>query len=406
MSQFKFSLFANISDRNPKTITLDQFEEMIAGGEWSDRVSKVRTLDGVAKKNAKESMPAVTVSGVFAGGHKASDLVEHSGLICMDFDLKDNPVLAGGVDSVREQLAGDQYSALAFISVGGAGLAVICKVASQHHKESFEWLSSYYQKQYGLKADESCKDVSRLRYVSWDADAELTNAKQACYVEVCSKIDLPTLRTLHNTQLLRLGDARDYLKRFEVQEYYRLYKKVTRKFSAKPGQRNDLLTKKLIPFLYGAVAEQVAMEWVEAFYWYNAGIYKDPIEKHMKEAQAAWRNCEANYRDYITPTEREYYDYIADVGTPQHLILFRICRSLSLVDDPELRIGTFALSAEKCRFRMGLKYDMQGQRLLTALHNQYGVLELIKSGRRRAKGSRGVSNVWLWTIGESEEEAA
>jgi len=400
----QFSLFKNLQDKNPTTINLNQFAEMIADGEWQEPVSKVRAItDEVAQKKAKEKLPIVTVSGVFSKGHKASDLKQHSGLICMDFDLQDNPQLQGCTDSMREQLAEDEYGMFVFISARGKGLAVICQIDPSCHKESFEWLSGYYLDQYGLTADESCKDVCRPRFVSWDTDAALTEAKQSCCVEVCSK----TLHTLHNAEVLILHHAREYLVWFEGQQYYRLYTLLMRKFTAKRGQRNHILTKKLVPFLYGAVAERIAMEWAEAFYWYNAGIFKDPIEQHMREAQTAWDNCESNYRDYLTLREQEYFDYIAGVGTSEQLTLFRICRSLSVVDDPDLQIGIFALSAEQCRFRLGLKYDMQGQRLLSdKLYKQYGVLELISSGKKRTKGSKGVSNIWFWTIGASEEEVA
>jgi len=402
--RFKFSLFANAYDRSPQIITLSEFEEMIAGGDWSERVIKVRTLTGGAKTDAKEKMPVVTVSGVFVGGHSASKLVGHSGLICMDFDLKGNPLFAGGLDAIREQLAEDQYSALAFVSVGGKGLAVICKIDPEYHKESFEWLCEYYLDQHGLVADKSCGNVNRLRFVSWDADAQLTKAKQSCYVG--GVVRLPTLHTLHNTPLLRLSMARDYIKQFETKDHHPLYQKLIRKFPAKPGQRNETLATQLIPFLYGAVSEPIAMEWVEAFYWYNAGIFNAPIDKHMKAARDAWNTCANNYTNYLTPTEHEYYSYIADMGTEEELTLFRICRSLSLVDDPDLPVGTFALSAEKCRFRIGLKHDPQGSRLIDKLYKQYGVLELIKGGTMRSKGQRGRANTWLWTIGESEEEAA
>ena len=40
-------------------------------------------------KERKLSLPAVTVSGVFDGNHKAENLKKHSGLICLDMDKKD-----------------------------------------------------------------------------------------------------------------------------------------------------------------------------------------------------------------------------------------------------------------------------------------------------------------------------
>ena len=416
MSEARFSLFSSVADTNPQSITLDQFSEMVAGGEWSGKVSAVRSIsDKKERDKVKAKLPAVTISGIFKGGHKATDLQTHSGLICMDFDGQDNPSLASGVEEMRERLTCDRHGRFAFVSAGGSGLAVICEIEPDNHTESFKELSCYYKKQYGLVADESCKDVSRLRFVSWDADAELNQqAERAVVTEALHSIieKEPTVLGYYDTTVLCNNPVTDRLARsmeadrhteaFERHPTYRLYNRIiAQQFSAKRGERNATLTKKLIPFLFGAVIEPVAMEWVEAFYWYNAGIFNDRVDQHIREARSAWYRCEANYRETLAEEEQEYFDYISTQNKADLLIpLFRICRSLSLVESAELPKGIFALSGEQCKLRLGLAHNEQGKRLLETLFKKYGVLDIDSYGMPRTKGSsKGVSNTYRWMIG-------
>lgn len=169
-----FSFFRGLTDKNPRTITIECFARLTALGEWSQEVARVRAAQSdEQRKAAKRSLPAVTVSGEFIGGHRAEQLELHSGLICMDFDLKDNHYLADSLNDLKGKLSQDQFVKFAFISASGTGLAVICCIDPNRHADAFDGLSNYLSQTYGLKADPSCKDVSRLRFVSHDPAAAL-----------------------------------------------------------------------------------------------------------------------------------------------------------------------------------------------------------------------------------------
>lgn len=173
---YSFSLFRSLSDTQPELINLEDFAELVAGGEWYHEVSNVREAqDKKARNAAKKLLPAVTVSGRFFGGHHSDHLQEHSGLICMDFDPDDNPFLVERVEEFRETLEQDQFVKLAFASASGKGLAVICRIEPEQHGKAFDALSEWFRQSYGLKADKSCRDVTRLRFVSWDDNAELND---------------------------------------------------------------------------------------------------------------------------------------------------------------------------------------------------------------------------------------
>lgn len=167
----EMSLFRSIDDTAPQTVTLDDLRDLVADGSCRETVMRVRAEDDKKKRDAiKRGLPCVTVSGVFAGGHRAEHLSVRSGLICVDFDSKDNPCMAGCADQWRDKLAEDEFVRLAFVSAGGDGVAAVCRIEAERHGEAFDALKAYFSGRHGLAIDRSCRDVTRLRFLSWDPD--------------------------------------------------------------------------------------------------------------------------------------------------------------------------------------------------------------------------------------------
>jgi P4 family phage/plasmid primase-like protien len=132
-------------------------------------VGRIRSEPDKARRSElKRGLPCVTLSGEFAGGHKAENLVRHSGLLCLDFDAADNPCLEGHSGEWRDRLAKDSAVAMAFVSASGNGVAAVCRIDPERHTESFDALREHFRIGHGLSADKSCRDVSRLRYLSHD----------------------------------------------------------------------------------------------------------------------------------------------------------------------------------------------------------------------------------------------
>lgn len=118
------------------------------------------------KKDLKSKLPAITPSGIFRE-RRASMLQEHSGLICIDIDGKENPHISDWeiIKSELEELAFIMYVGL---SVGGKGLFCLIKLAyPDRHAQHFKALHATF-KEMGITIDNSCGDVSRLRGYSYD----------------------------------------------------------------------------------------------------------------------------------------------------------------------------------------------------------------------------------------------
>lgn len=155
------SIFKTHSETVPRaSTTIDNFLDNIRNGTWQDSVLKVRN-----KEADKASLECLTLSGEFSKRNSQS-LIKHSGFICIDIDVKDNP----DVQSKRQALMDDKYTYSVFTSTGGYGLAILFRIDPERHLDAFFGLSKYIADTYHLVVDQSCKDVTRLRYVSWDPD--------------------------------------------------------------------------------------------------------------------------------------------------------------------------------------------------------------------------------------------
>lgn len=147
-----------------KNVTLENYLEWVKEGKWQDEVLAVRN-----KKLEKRHLQVVTPSGVFDKTKEEKNLVEHSGFICIDIDKKDNIA-----DIDKEILAADPYTYAIHDSVSGTGgVALFVKIDPKKHKDAFDGLKKYYLEKYCIVIDAACRNINRLRYVSYDPDLYL-----------------------------------------------------------------------------------------------------------------------------------------------------------------------------------------------------------------------------------------
>ncbi len=158
------SFFTTIADKSPRSIPLERFYNIIKNKTHQKCIEKIRAATDKAQvSELKKGLPAVTLSGVFKGGHKAEQLVERSGLMQIDFD-------GVGVEHVKQTLMADPYTVMAFVSPGGKGVKGVVKYEGDH-LQAFNALRDYYAEKYGLDMDKSCKDICRLCFLSHDPQA-------------------------------------------------------------------------------------------------------------------------------------------------------------------------------------------------------------------------------------------
>jgi hypothetical protein len=159
------TVFKNIKETStPFYRDVNVIFERIREGKSKDLVKSIRTeKDKTTRNKMKQELPSICFSGRF---NKRADnsLLEHSGLICLDFD---------GYPSKKEMIAEkdslskDKYVYSVFVSPSGDGLKVIVKIPKDidNHINYFNSLEKHFNSQH---FDKTSKNVSRVCYESYD----------------------------------------------------------------------------------------------------------------------------------------------------------------------------------------------------------------------------------------------
>lgn len=163
------SLFKGVNPNVIEQVSIDSIFNFIRIGEYSEEISNIRKIK--LEKGKKESdkikikLPSVTFSGTFSYRDKAN-LICHSNLISIDLDnLHD-------AKETKAKIIQDPYIFCCFISPGGDGLKCLIHTSAtaDTHEIFWESLALYFDHEYNLTADEKCRDVSRLCFLSADPD--------------------------------------------------------------------------------------------------------------------------------------------------------------------------------------------------------------------------------------------
>lgn len=161
------TIFQNIRDTDTPFfrdvhVILDRIKD--GAGATKDLVKKIRLEKRKPERQElKKQLPAICFSGTF---NKRTDisLLEHSGLICLDFDgyLKQKELLQD-----KESLSKNKYVFSVFISPSGNGLKVLVKIPAdaESHTLYFNSLEKYFNSPY---FDKTSKNISRVCYESYD----------------------------------------------------------------------------------------------------------------------------------------------------------------------------------------------------------------------------------------------
>lgn len=151
-----------------QSVVTEDISAILSGiktGRWQDECLPIMNEpDEKKRRELKKHLPNYTISGRFDKGRADKTLIEHSNLIGIDFDHVNN------VNGLVTQLKSDPYTFAVFKSVSHTGVCAIVKIDGKKHLESFNGLGQYYWDKYRVNIDPTCKNISRIRYVSFDPD--------------------------------------------------------------------------------------------------------------------------------------------------------------------------------------------------------------------------------------------
>ncbi len=395
------------SRKGGRNVSLSEFLNGTKNGKWSAAVTELRRvpLNSADYDTLKRNLPCFMLSASTAtGGHKATDIKQHSGLLQLDIDGRGEFEAA----ELRDRLAGDPHVLAAWISPGGAGVKgiLLCSCDPAQHREAFNAACAYFSERYGVQMDQKCSDPCRLCFVSFDPDLRLslkaiplplpeskpapTATAAPAPSQGASSSSLPTASAsciLHNAGDL-FGDYPALRPIYDQQVLRRLG-------TPQRGLRNSALVE-LVAGTFCVVNPKFVLGFSDAFYRHHGELFSDyPKEQWMKEARSVLNGCLADYpKKQLGAGERERYQELTD---DQYRTAFRICRSLAAcASDPAVLPPDFYLSASQLAARLGV-LDMKAWRIMQDFERM-GILKTTKKGTRRKAGQKSTATHWRWCL--------
>ena len=200
------TIFQNIREtETPFFKDVTYILQRIKEGKNQDLVKKIRAEKDKTKRNElKKNLPAICFSGKF---NKRSDssIVEHSGLICLDFDgyEKKKNLLED-----KENFQNNKFVYSVFVSPSGNGLKVLVKIPPnpENHTKYFNSLKKEFNSSY---FDTTSKNVSRVCYESYDRLLHINNTssiwdkiEEEEYEEKSAFKDIPVLKITNESKIV------------------------------------------------------------------------------------------------------------------------------------------------------------------------------------------------------------
>lgn len=204
LTDTKVSVFQLSPQGQTKIGDVSLYDAIQMGNEYKQDIQQLRAIDRDTNegeyKRIKLQMPMHTVSCLC--GNSAKNIDKYTNLVCIDIDAKDNPQLT--IEDIRQKVNSLPYTLFSSISVGGKGLYCLIAVDGEEKDfiPHFKALQNEFS-QMGITIDKSCKNLNRLRVISFDTaayyneEAEVYTKVKFEYPKVTYKETKPTYKANH-----------------------------------------------------------------------------------------------------------------------------------------------------------------------------------------------------------------
>lgn len=215
--KIKVSLFKDNLGLVRDEITLIEILEAIKTGSYladKRRTEAIRESTTKFDKDLfKKTLYGFTPSGTFNKRRTNETLIQHTGLLNIDIDVKDNPEFFKDEERVNKMIeALKKYDfCISFWRTAGNGFSILFKINPDQHLECFYDLKYIFHTK-SIKIDSNCKDIPRLRNINYDAgiyinpalynerdyDAIEAHDAQPYHVQQCLELDAQDILAKQN----------------------------------------------------------------------------------------------------------------------------------------------------------------------------------------------------------------
>ena len=195
----EIAFYKNIKERSPEIWDVKNYIGAVQYGTNQDCVINARAEyqeNGKSKKYTKIKSNSMLVypNGIFKEGQpKTNKNIIPNGIVCIDID-------EGVTDEVIEAIQNDEYTYIAHQSFKGKeGLCVWVKINPEKLEYAYDCISKYYREKYDILTDQSCKNPSRARFLSFDPDIFVKEKSKKFNVKIEKKDQLPKIQNFLHT---------------------------------------------------------------------------------------------------------------------------------------------------------------------------------------------------------------
>ncbi len=174
------TVFPDVTSQCGTDMPLEQF---LDDENSRERVLQLRNCqDSDAAAYLKKRLPCATISARCPTGRKETDSFEHTGLICVDIDGKDNPQFPNG-EAIKEAVCAVAEVAYCALSASGNGCFAIIRIANPDlHAEHFRAMERLFFQRLDIVIDGQCGNIKRLRFASYDPSPFVNDAAPALLI--------------------------------------------------------------------------------------------------------------------------------------------------------------------------------------------------------------------------------
>ena len=432
----EISYFSSFHGRGLKQTTLHEFLTGIVEGRRRQQIEDIRgvPLGDPLRDKLKAKLDGCTLSGTFS---KKSDagLIDHSGCIQVDIDLKDNPDLSQ--EDLLNIARANEHVFCAFKSPSG-GVKAIAKVVASAETHKASWLMLEEQLgRHGVVLDSNTKDISRFCFYSYDPDLWIASEVdykaiiEPTFIDDLSKTYMksevvgspkslkaqkpkslkkslfspPSHDTLAEREARQAGYEEEESRAFEdlkkdksrFTQYHSFVAGYAKKAKNTTSNRN-LLTVEIVSFLFENVGETSIEPLAMAFYDLNKSHFtgKTSREGHRAEISAQIRCVSERWNASLNDKDLETF---LALNCPYQQNLFRICRRLSMVETEDFPIGVFHLSERKAAERLGTAQRTGGAKLGDL--RKLGIISIKKKGNNDKTRSKRLATIYNWLLDQT-----
>ena len=115
--------------------------------------------------------------------------LEFDGLTMAKGEHVTDEIVMAKIDAKIKELKEDKYTTILHRSFGGDGVCIFVKInaSKESFLNSFLTLEEYYFDNYSVAIDASCKDLPRLRFISYDPDIYVNPNGEIMNCEGCGR---------------------------------------------------------------------------------------------------------------------------------------------------------------------------------------------------------------------------